>query len=271
MNEKFRKLFNTYKPVIAMVHLGALPGSPLFDPKLGLNGIIENARNDLRALQAAEVDGIMFGNENDRPYEFEVDTASTATAAFVIGKLQNDIKVPFGVNMLWDPMSTIALGVATGAHFVREIFTGTYASDMGHWNPNAGQAMRYRDRLGRSDMLMFYNISAEFAHSLDKRKLSDQARSVVFSSIPDAILVSGQITGEAAPMSDLQSVKQVLSNTPVLANTGVKHETIEDVLRISDGCIVGSSLKFKGNTWQAVDPKRAEEFMKKAKNFRNSL
>ena len=271
MNERFIKLFNTNKPIIAMVHLGALPGSPLFDPKLGLNGIIENARNDLRALQAAEVDGIMFGNENDRPYEFEVDTASTATAAFVIGKLQNDIKVPFGVNMLWDPMSTIALGVATGAHFVREIFTGTYASDMGHWNPNAGQAMRYRDRLGRSDMLMFYNISAEFAHSLDKRKLSDQARSVVFSSIPDAILVSGQITGEAAPMSDLQSVKQVLSNTPVLANTGVKHETIEDVLRISDGCIVGSSLKFKGNTWQAVDPKRARDFMKKAQSFRDSL
>ena len=270
MNERFLKLFNTDKPVIAMVHLGALPGSPLFDSKLGLNGIIENARNDMRALQEAGVDAIMFGNENDRPYEFEVDTASTATAAFVIGKLQNDIKVPFGVNMLWDPMSTIALGAATGAHFVREIFTGSYASDMGHWNPNAGQAMRYRDRLGRSDMLMFYNISAEFAHSLDRRKLSDQARSVVFSSIPDAVLVSGQITGEPASMSDLQSVKDVLPNTPVLANTGVKHETIKDVLEISDGCIVGSSLKFKGDTWQAVDLKRARDFMQIAQDFRES-
>jgi predicted TIM-barrel enzyme len=71
-------------------------------------------------------------------------------------------------------------------------------------------------------------------------------------------------------MSDLQSVKEVLPNTPVLANTGVKHETIKDVLRISDGCIVGSSLKFKGDTWQAVDPKRAIDFMQRVKNFRKS-
>ena len=270
MNERFFRLFKTKKPIIAMVHLGALPGSPLFDPNLGVDGIIKNAQNDLKALQTAGVDAIMFGNENDRPYELEVDTASTATAAFVIGKLKSYIEIPFGVNMLWDPMSTIALGAATGAHFVREIFTGSYASDMGHWNPNAGKAMRYRDRLGRTDMLMLYNISAEFAHSLDERKLSDQARSVVFSSIPDAILVSGQITGEAASLSDLESVKAVLPNTPVLANTGVKHETLEEVLRVSDGCIVGSSLKFKGDTWQAVDPERAKKFMQKAQSFRDS-
>ena len=268
MNERFLKVFNTKKPVIAMVHLGALPGSPLFDSTMGVNGIIENARNDMQALQAAGVDAIMFGNENDRPYQFKVDTASTATAAFIIGKLKNEIKVPFGVNMLWDPMATIALGAATGANFVREIFTGSYASDMGYWNPNAGQAMRYRDRLNRSDMLMMYNISAEFAYSLDKRKLSDQARSVVFSSIPDAVLVSGQITGEAASISDLKSVKEVLPDTPVLANTGVKYETLENVLRISDGCIVGSSLKVKGDTWQAVDPKRAKDFMQRAKKLR---
>ena len=204
MNERFLSLFKTKKPIIAMVHLGALPGSPLFDPNLGVEGIIQNAKKDLKALQAARVDAIMFGNENDRPYEFEVDAASTATAAFVIGRLKNDINVPFGVNMLWDPMSTIALGAATGAHFVREIFTGSYASDMGYWSPNAGKAMRYRDRLGRADMLMLYNISAEFAHSLDQRKLSDRARSVEFSSHPDGILVSGQITGEAASLSDLE-------------------------------------------------------------------
>ena len=268
MSEKFLKVFKTHKPIIAMIHLGALPGSPLFDYKLGIDGIIENARNDLKALQAAGVDAIMFGNENDRPYEFEVNIASTATAAYIIGKLRNEITVPFGVNMLWDPMSTIALGAATGAQFVREIFTGSYASDMGIWNPNAGKAMRYRDSLGSSNMLMLYNISAEFAHSLDQRKLSDRARSAVFSSIPDAILVSGQITGEAASISDLESVKSVLPNTPVLANTGVKHETLNEVLSISDGCIVGSSLKFQGDTWQAVDPSRALDFMTIVRSIR---
>lgn len=118
---KFKRIFGTGKPVIAMVHFGALPGSPLHDPKSGVEGLIDGITKDLDALQAAGVDAIMFGNENDRPYEFNVDTASTATMAYAIGRVRGRINVPFGVNVLWDPMSSIALAAATGASFVREI------------------------------------------------------------------------------------------------------------------------------------------------------
>ena len=256
------------KPVIAMVHLGALPGTPLYDAAGGLPALLAAARADLAALQAAGVDAVMFGNENDRPYEFRVDVASTATMAFLIGQLRAEITVPFGVNVLWDPTSSIALAAATGAAFVREIFTGTYASDMGPWTPDAGAAMRYRNRLGRADLAMLYNVSAEFADSLDRRPLPDRARSAVFSSIPDAVLVSGQITGEAARMEDLEAVKRVLPSTPVLANTGVKHATVADVLTIADGCVVGSALKHDGHTWHAVDPARAADFMSRARAAR---
>ena len=266
MSDKFKAIFGGTKPVIGMVHLGALPGSPLNTQSP--DDIVDAARKDLLALQAAGFDAVMFGNENDRPYEFAVDTASTATMGYVIGRLRPEISVPFGVNVLWDPMSSIALAAATGAAFVREIFTGTYASDMGPWTPDAGKAMRYRDQLGRKNLALLYNVSAEFAYSLDQRSLADRARSAVFSSIPDAILVSGAITGEAAKMEDLEAVKRVLSDTPVLANTGVKHATVADVLRIADGCIVGSSLKVDGNTWNAVDPERAKEFMRIAKAAR---
>jgi predicted TIM-barrel enzyme len=228
MTAKFKTVFGEGKPVIAMVHLGALPGSPLHDHEAGVEAIVENARKDLKALQAAGFDAVMFGNENDRPYEFEVDTASTATMGYVIGRLRSEITVPFGVNVLWDPESSIALAAATGARFVREIFTGTYASD----------------------------------------SLPDRARSAVFSSIPDAILVSGAITGEAAKMVDLEAVKAVLPTTPVLANTGVKHSTVADVLEVADCCIVGSSLKVDGDTWKAVDPDRAAEFMRLVRQAR---
>lgn len=264
----FQRVFGTGKPVIAMVHLGALPGAPLYDAEAGLAGLLSAARADLHALQAAGFDAIMFGNENDRPYEFKVDVASTATMAYIIGQLRAEITLPFGVNVLWDPASSIALAAATGAAFVREIFTGTYASDMGPWTPDAGAAMRYRNRLHRPDLCMLYNVSAEFADSLDRRPLPDRARSAVFSSVPDAVLVSGQITGEAAALSDLEAVKSVLPGTPVLANTGVKHATIADVLRVADGCIVGSALKYEGHTWNAVDPERAADFMARARSLR---
>lgn len=266
--QRFRGLFGGTKPVIAMVHLAALPGAPLHDPAGGMEAVVAGAQADLAALQAAGVDAVMFGNENDRPYELQVDTASTAAMAYVIGRLRPAITVPFGVNVLWDPMATMALAAATGAVFAREIFTGAHASDMGMWLPDAGAAMRYRDRLGAKDLALMYNISAEFAWSLDQRSLPDRARSAVFSSIPDAILVSGVITGEAAALSDLEAVKKVVPDVPVLANTGVKHATVADVLRISDGCVVGSSLKVDGNTWNAVDPERARDFMARARAAR---
>jgi membrane complex biogenesis BtpA family protein len=264
---RFQQVFGRAKPVIAMVHLGAMPGTPLYDAAGGVAAILAAARADLDALQAAGVDAVMFGNENDRPYELKVDPATTATMAHVIGRLRDRITVPFGVNVLWDPMATMALAAATGAAFVREIFTGAYASDMGLWSPDAGAARRYGARLGIAPA-MLYNVSAEFAGSLDPRPLPDRARSAVFSSIPDAVLVSGAITGEAARMEDLEAVKRVLPTTPVLANTGVKHATVADVLRIADGCIVGSALKVGGDTWAPVDPDRAAEFMARARAAR---
>ena len=111
----FEAVFGTVKPAVAMVHLGALPGTPLYDAELGISGIINNAKADLDALQYAGFDAVMFGNENDRPYELDVDIALTAAMAHVIGALRSEISVPLGVNVLWDPMATIALAAATEA------------------------------------------------------------------------------------------------------------------------------------------------------------
>ena len=265
MTASYIRVFGQLKPVIAMVHLGASPGAPLFESHTGVEGIVESARKDLKALQAAGFDAVMFGNENDRPYELKADVASSATMAYVVGRLRAELALPFGVNVLWDPISTLAVAAATGASFVREIFTGAYASDMGSWTPDAGAALRYRKRLDRGDLALLYNVSAEFAYSLDRRSVADRARSAVFSSVPDAILVSGAITGEAARTEDLEETKRALPGTPVLANTGVKHATVRDVLAVADGCIVGSALKVDGDTWKPIDPDRASEFMRLAR------
>ena len=268
---EFERMFGTGKPVIAMVHFAAMPGSPLFNKAAGVEGMVEAAKRDLEALQRAGIDAVMFGNENDRPYELKVDAATVATMAYCIGRLAGEIDVPFGVNVLWDPKASISVAVASGASFVREIFTGTYASDMGNWSPNAGEALRYRDRLGGDGIKVFFNISAEFAYSLDRRSLADRARSAVFSSVPDALLVSGTITGEPAALNDLTAVKDAVPSVPVLANTGIKIETVAEVLSISDGVIVGSSLKVDGDTWNPVDEERATEFMNRARAARNKI
>ncbi len=55
--------------------------------------------------------------------------------------------------------------------------------------------------------------------------VAGRAGSAVFSPIPDAVLVSGQLTGEEAALSDLEAVKAVLPDIAVMANTGVKHDS----------------------------------------------
>lgn len=256
-----RHVFGVDKPVIAMVHIGALPGTPGYDAGGGIDEITAAARRDLVALQEAGVDAVMFGNENDRPYQLEVDVASTASMAYIVGQLREDIRVPFGVDVLWDPVSTIGLAAATGAAFAREIFTGVYGSDMGLWQGNAAKALRYRRQVGRDDLFLLYNVTAEFASPLDERTVAQRAKSAVFSSLADAILVSGPMTGQAAPLEHLETTKEALPDVPVLANTGVRHDNVERILQVADGCVVGTSLKVDGDTWNPVDPARASEFM----------
>lgn len=260
--------FGTPKPVIAMAHLGPLPGAPGYDRAGGVQKLVDGAAADIENLQAAGVDAIMFGNEGDRPYVLKAPPEGLAAMAAIISALKPMIRVPLGVNYLWDPVATVALAVATGAVFAREIFTGVYASDMGLWEPRCAEALRLRDNCGRADLKLLFNINAEFAAPLDTRPAGLKARSAVFSSLADIICVSGPITGQPVNQSELKEVKEALPNTPVFANTGVNMSNVEGILSIADGCVVGTALKVEGNTWNAVDRDRASQFMEKVRALR---
>lgn len=256
------------KMVIAMAHIGALPGAPLYDADGGVAKLIEGVARDIERLQAGGVDAIMFGNENDRPYLFTAPPEAIAAMTAVVTAVKPRLGVPFGVDYLWDPVASVAIGAATGAGFAREIFTGLFASDMGLWRPDCAAASRLRQRLGRTDMKLLFNINAEFAHSLDARPIALRAKSAVFSSLADAILVSGPITGEPAEQSDLCAVSASVKDVPVFANTGVTIDNVAEVLALADGVIIGTHFKVDGNTWNPVDGTRVQRFMDRVATLR---
>jgi len=249
------------KVVIAMAHIGALPGAPAYDRDGGVDKLVEGVAADLRKLQDGGVDAIMFGNEFDRPYQLKAPPEGVAAMTAVIQAVKGEIKRPFGVNYLWDPAASVAIAVATGARFVREIFTGVFASDMGLWAPDCAAAARLRATLGRPDLKLMFNINAEFAYSLDQRPIELRARSAVFSSLADAILVSGPLTGEPVDQSSLRKAREAVPGTPLFANTGVTIDNVGDILAIADGVIVGTHLKVGGVTWSPVDGERVKRFM----------
>src|SRR3954447_2386524 len=119
------------KSIIGMVHLPALPGSPLYDSAGGMGAIRDWVERDLDALQTGGIDAVMFCNENDRPYRLDADVASVAAISDVVASMRDQLSVPFGVNVLWDPRATLAVAKATGASFAREIFCGAFAGDFG--------------------------------------------------------------------------------------------------------------------------------------------
>ncbi len=256
------------KTVIAMVHVPALPGSPDYDRAGGMSRIMDAVIADLEALQSGGVDAVMFGNEFDRPYVLKATPENLAALAAVIGQVKSMLSVPFGVNYLWDPVATVALAAATEARFAREIYTGAYASDMGLWVPDCAGAARLRSNLGRPDLQLLFNINAEFATSLDTRPLAVRAKSAVFSSKADVICVSGPMTGEGVNQTELRQVREVIPETPLLANTGVTIDTAAELFAVTDGCVIGSHLKREGDTWNPVDPERVRRFMDKVATLR---
>ena len=263
-----KEILKTHKPVIAMCHLKALPGDPSYDAAKGMEWIVDKARADLKALQEGGVDAVMFSNEASLPYLTKVDPITTVSMARIIAELYDDIKIPYGVNVLWDPEASIDLAVATGAKFVREIFTGVYASDYGIWNTNAGRVVRHQHEVHGEDVKLFFNIVPESAAYLAERSVVDIARSTVFNTHPDALCVSGLTAGAETSAETLKLVKEAVPDTAVFANTGVRLNNVEQQLSIADGAITGTTFKRDGYIWNEVDVNRVRAFMDKVKAFR---
>jgi membrane complex biogenesis BtpA family protein len=263
-----KEVFETEKPIIAMCHFDALPGDPSYDAAKGLPWVIERVRKNLKALQDGGVDAIMFSNESSLPYLTQVEPITYVCMARVIGELIREIKVPHGVNVLWDPTATIDLAVATGSLFVREIFSGVYASDFGLWNTNAGQVVRHQHRVSGGSVKLLFNIVPEAATYLGNRNVADIARSTVFNDKPDALCVSGLVAGVASSENALMEVKVAVPATPIFANTGVCLSNVEKQLAAADGAIVGTTFKRDGYIWNEVDVGRVRELMERVKALR---
>lgn len=262
-------VFGVDKPVIGMCHLPALPGDPSYDEDLGMAGIVAHAEHEIRALQAGGIDGILISNEFSLPYLTKTEPITAAAMARVVGELRPMITVPYGINVLWDARASIDVAVATEASFVREIFTGVYASDFGLWNTNVGKLARHRRRVGASGIRLLFNIVPEAAAYLAARDLGDIAKSTVFDAKPDGLCVSGLTAGSSTDVRSLETVKRAAGSTPVIVNTGVNLETVETVLQVADGAIVGTYFKQDGIFENSVDQDRVARLMEQVQNLRS--
>jgi membrane complex biogenesis BtpA family protein len=269
MKSWINELFGVEKPVIGMCHMQAMPGDPRFDSAKGIDWVYDQARADMLALQEGGIDAIMFSNEFSLPYLTKVETVTVACMAAIIGELKNEIEIPYGVNVLWDPAASLDLAIATGSQFVREIFTGVYASDFGLWDTSVGEVVRHQHVIGAEHVRLLFNIVPESAVYLGDRQIGDIARSTVFNNQPDALCVSGLTAGAETSAQTLKLVKSAVPDTPVFANTGVNLDNVQEQLKVADGAVIGTAFKQDGNTWNPIEIERVKAIMEKVRVLRS--
>jgi len=257
-----KECFGVNQPVIGMLHLRPLPGSPAFDDDI--DAIRDALLADCDALIEGGVHGLMIENFGDVPfYPDRVPAETIAHMTALAGEVRNATDLPIGINMLRnDGRSALAVAHAVDAQFIRvNILCGARITDQGLMQGIAHDLMRDRQRLGADDTAVFADVNVKHSAPLAMIPLEQEVHDLIHRGGADVLIVSGTGTGTATDPDELHAVKAAAGECPVLLGSGVSADNIADYLTIADGFVVGSSLKVDGDVAQPIDADRVRQLL----------
>jgi hypothetical protein len=258
------------KPVIGMIHVLPLPGTPAYRGSLA--EVVDRAASEARLYLEGGVDALGVENMHDTPYLRggvgpEITAAMTAVCREVkreAGALPCGVQILAGANR-----EALAVALAAGLDFVRaEGFVFAHVGDEGTHESNAGELLRFRAAIGAGHVRVFTDIKKKHcAHVITADvDIAETARAAaLFRS--DGLVVSGRATGEAADVGDIEAVAEAVA-LPVLVGSGVTVENVERYLARADALIVGSHFKRDGLWSNPLDPDRVKAFMERVAKLR---
>ena len=274
--QSFHTLFsNTSKPIIGMIHLPALPGSPKHTLKF--DDILSHALSDLNSLIESGIDGVLVENFHDYPFlKSEIPLQTLIPYTLLVQRIVQQSSIPVGVNLLRNACEQ-ALTVAsfTGADFIRcNFFTGAYISDQGLIEGCAASLKRFQKQLQSinpiSNPKIFADVHCKHAAPLSSRSLDLEVQDAFERGMADGIIITGERTGLPTKIKDLQLL-QSKGLSPIIIGSGLTSENVDQLIPLSHGAIVGSSFKKDGLLSNPIDSKKVKQFMSKVKEIRNNL
>ena len=240
----YRDHFPSARAIIGVIHLPALPGYP---DSPGITACIDKALADLEALEAGGADGVLVENEYDRPHMLLAARETIACMTRITTEVAAAARgCVVGIEILInDPEASLAVAQAAGARFIR---TDYFTDPMER--PEYGGAMKidapgllaYRKRLGAEDIMVMADIQVKYARLAVERSLAESAR-IAFDAGAEAVIVSGNATGDPARLDDLQDAAAGAAGRPVLIGSGLDAANALELLGACDGAVVGTSLK----------------------------
>ena len=269
---KHFELFNIHKPVIGMIHVSALPGTP--NHKGSVKQIIEQAKREALIYKENGIDAIAIENMHDVPYlKRKVGPEITSLMSVIGYEVKNLTKLPCGIQILAGAnKDALAAAHSAGLDFVRaEGFVFAHVADEGIIESDAGELLRYRKKIAAENILIFTDIKKKHSsHSITADvDIIETAKAAQFF-LSDGIIITGSSTGYEADIDEAKKVKNEI-NIPVIIGSGITTENIKKYLPIADAFIVGSSLKIKGRWMNEVDAGKVKELMKKVTDLKLTL
>jgi len=217
-----------------------LPG---YRDSKGIDHAIRHAVADLRALEEGGVDGVLVENEYDRPHRVMAAAETIAAMTRVTrAVVQESESAAVGCKILLnDPRASLAVAHMAGAAFVRtEYFVDRMTrAEYGEFAIDPVGLLEYRREIGADSMLILADIQGKYATMVEPRPLAESAR-LANENGADAIVVTGDATGDAPTVTQLQEVRD--AGIPVLAGSGLRPDNASSLLTECDGAIVGTSL-----------------------------
>jgi membrane complex biogenesis BtpA family protein len=266
----FDKIFHTPKPLIGMIHLSPLPGSPRYDGN-GISGAVDAALRDAKTLQKGGIDGLLIENYGDLPFKPTPTDPETVASMTAIGQeLSKHVDLPTGVNVLRNgALAALAIAHVIRARFIRvNVFAESLLTDQGIIDACAHDLMRFRRQLGASDVAVFADVRAKHAAPLASRPVEESARDTAYRGMADALIVTGPHTGAEPDRDQLHRIRVSVPDRPILVGSGLTLRNAVKLLREADGAIVGTHLKENGMIGKPVDETRVRKLVRAVAQLR---
>ncbi len=263
------KVCNLFKPIIGMIHVHALPGTPKYTGDV--NSIIKKAVDEAVLYRDNGIDVLMIENMHDIPYlNRNVGPEVITLMSIVLYEVKKASGLPTGIQILAGAnKAAMAAALAAGADFIRaEGFVFAHVADEGMFDSDAGELLRYRRQIGAEKILVFTDIKKKHSsHAITADiDIVDTAHAAEYF-LSDGVIITGSSTGKKPSLEEIKSVKKEV-NIPVLAGSGITMENVDEYMRFCDALIIGSYFKEGGKWENPVEAIRVNQFMKKVQEIR---
>ncbi|HEV7890334.1 MAG TPA: BtpA/SgcQ family protein [Pyrinomonadaceae bacterium] len=262
-------LFDKRKPLVGVIHVGALPGTPR--SRVGVDELTDTAVREAAVYRDGGVDALMIENMHDAPYLRGSVGPEVVAAMAVVGRaVKSETELPVGVQILAGAnLEAIAVAHAAGLDYVRvEAYTFAHVADEGIIESSAAELLRFRRKIGADGVRVWADVKKKHAaHSITADVSLGETAAAVEFMLGDAVIVTGSTTGEPPRASDVREAKSHC-RIPVLLGSGVTVENVSEFYDTADGFIVGSYFKESGLWSNTVERARVERLVNAVRRLR---